>query len=398
MNQKINSAIDLLWRQKDRQLFKQAIEELEGALEEGVLDAYYFLGRCYAYGEGVSVNDQKAMDYYIKGAKKGNAKCVLGIDRTNSFEACMYNGTLTSAYEEVTREAEAGDVFSAYMIGNAYYWGDIAGLRAKTLEEYEVLQKELEKKCIPWYRKASESGIIPAIANLCVNLLNNGTKEEWEECIGWCDRLINSNDKNGYGYKVQAYYKLEDYEGCVEFGESVIRKIIDSNDKRLTAYFIGQACMKLKNIEKAAKYFSTSVEYGDIESAVILGELYFKGEQIPSDYSRSFYFLTKAVKTNDSTAQHLMGLSYFYGKGCEKDYVQARLYFEAVINNQYSTAYYGETLFYMGEIYKNGLGLNSNNDRAHDYYIRAQKQMYDKAAVELANWKKNLFGKWKPKV
>ncbi|MBN2300072.1 MAG: sel1 repeat family protein, partial [Acholeplasmataceae bacterium] len=52
-----------------------AIEHFNAAASQGHADAYYFLGRFYGLGDGVSLDFNQALEYYHQGALLGSAKC-----------------------------------------------------------------------------------------------------------------------------------------------------------------------------------------------------------------------------------------------------------------------------------------------------------------------------------
>ena len=58
----------------DAEKYSQAIAKLKPAAEKGHKKAQYRLGRCYDKGHGVTEDNHKAYQWYLKGAQQGHGK------------------------------------------------------------------------------------------------------------------------------------------------------------------------------------------------------------------------------------------------------------------------------------------------------------------------------------
>ncbi|MDQ0253092.1 hypothetical protein J2S74_000464 [Evansella vedderi] len=58
-----------------KQDYGKAREIFLEAIQYGILPAYIYLGRMYEYGDGVTIDVQRALDYYSAGAKNGSTIC-----------------------------------------------------------------------------------------------------------------------------------------------------------------------------------------------------------------------------------------------------------------------------------------------------------------------------------
>lgn len=50
-----------------------------------------------------------------------------------------------------------------------------------------------------------------------------------------------------------------------------------------------------------------------------LGGIYFGGLSVPQDYSKAFYWFSKAAQQGNAEAQHNIGAMYYNGYGVAKD-------------------------------------------------------------------------------
>src|SRR5690554_3829106 len=75
-----------------------AIKHFEQAAEQGYADAYYFLGRFYGLGDGVSLDFHKAIDNYQKGVSLGSHKCGYALGML------YYTGTGVEKDEDISND------------------------------------------------------------------------------------------------------------------------------------------------------------------------------------------------------------------------------------------------------------------------------------------------------
>ena len=106
-----------------------AIQHFEEAAELAYPDAYYFLGRFYGLGDGVSIDQHKAWDYYQKGHELGSYKCGYamglayhsgyGIERDDEMAKELFQ----QSYQFIKLEADMGDPVSTHILGTYFYYG-----------------------------------------------------------------------------------------------------------------------------------------------------------------------------------------------------------------------------------------------------------------------------------
>ena len=83
----LREGLRLLYFQADQSRFPEGVRLLEEAVANEEPHAFYFLARCYGWGDGnVKENDKKARQLSKRGIELGSDLCVLGADRMRSEE------------------------------------------------------------------------------------------------------------------------------------------------------------------------------------------------------------------------------------------------------------------------------------------------------------------------
>lgn len=113
------------------------------AANEGYADAQFQIGRCYATGEGVPKNKNKAFEWYMKAAEQGMPEAQLYVG------SCLYWGrgiaeNKWKAFEWYMKAAEQGYSDAQCSVASCYCWGH--GVT------------ENKRKAFEWYMKAADQG------------------------------------------------------------------------------------------------------------------------------------------------------------------------------------------------------------------------------------------------
>ena len=135
---------------------------------------------------------------------------------------------------------------------------------------------------------------------------------------------------------------------------------------------------------KAAEHFQKGVDFGNTNSMINLGILYYEGKGIQQDYYKAFELFKKASDLENKTAYAWLAECYYYGNGTKKDYQKAlQLYLKGNL--------YGYTQRQIGRIYESGQDVKKNLTEALNWYKKANESGEDcKADIERIN---NLLNK-----
>jgi len=138
--------------------------------------------------------------------------------------------------------------------------------------------------------------------------------------------------------------------------DTKMKKIISSILLSGTMLFAGTYNTGIQMLDneketQASEAFFMAAKSGDLDSQMILGEMYLDGIGVKVDHQKAFFWLSKAARAGDSEAQYLLGFMYENGlevavnmKRAVKWYTQAAL--QGDILSQYNLAI----------IYKEGKG------------------------------------------
>lgn len=171
-----------------------------------------------------------------------------------------------------------------------------------------------------------------------------------------------------------------DYELALFFsGEGYLRNLALAHDHFVKAHALGhlEATFRLGKIyrhgelglevdsTKAHDYLETAATAGHLEAQTQLGHLYNKGEGVPINPDRAFYWFHKAALQGDLVAQNDVGIFYLQGVGVEANATEGLRWITNAAEEGLTVAEYnlGRAL-YAGEI------VPQDYERAFTYFTR----------------------------
>ena len=99
----------------------EAIEWYRKAADQGDADAQYNIGLCYANGDGLEEDMTMAMEWYRKAAKRGNAEAQRAIEEWNEYNNFWdYN----EEEKRLRKVMKQGNADAQYNLGMCYEKGD----------------------------------------------------------------------------------------------------------------------------------------------------------------------------------------------------------------------------------------------------------------------------------
>ena len=259
-----------------------AIEHFNQAATQGYADAYYFLGRFYGLGDGISLDFGKAMEHYQKGASLGSYKCGyaigmlyytgIGVEKDQDAARDYFKQN----YEVLLAEAGNKDAVSMHILGTYYYYGFF-------VQRYIF-------KAIEWFLKSAELGYSDA-----------------QYMLGMIYETIGEDPKQKESAK--HYYELAAKQDH-PYAEYALGIWAIEEEKWSTAVFY---------LEKAA-----SQQYA---LAAFTLALYYHEKEAKQPLKAFEWFLV-AAKQNHTEAEYYVGLYYQNGKGVQRDLDQAIFWYE----------------------------------------------------------------------
>lgn len=430
----LEKGIHILYFQSDKSKYPEGVKLIEEAVDLREPDAYYFLARCYAWGDGnVEENMTKARLLSKQGIDLGSDICVLGADRFSGLTAEIKSSmkhSLYESFEAVKSMAESGNPMAQYAIGLFYFWQDVTEIQQpKSQQEYSVLKAKNALESHKWFKMAATQGCIPAFRNVYASLRDgkNGIVKDLKAAIDYAEKCKKYVDLFYFYYELGEICEnlninkkaLQWYEEGFANGDSycgnrlgnlfLYGEAVKEDQEKAFNYF----CMAAKagnvysiynmgrcydngwginkNDNMAFKCFYEAAQQGHADSQRYLAYYFYEGQGgAPVDYSQSFYWANSAVEQGNSAAKYFLGRCYLYGNGVQQNPELAKKYFEenaAECDND-------DSYRFIGEMYEVGRGVPVNKDRAIEYYKMAADAGNDDARDDLLRLKGNFFNKW----
>ncbi|MDE7223280.1 MAG: hypothetical protein K2O34_05815 [Acetatifactor sp.] len=424
----------LLYFQADPERFAEGVQLLEEAVSNEEPHAFYFLARCYGWGDGnVKENERKAKELSKRGIELGSELCVLGADRMDILKGDVKNamtGTLEDAFNGVLTMAESGEPMAQYAIGLFYFWGDMfLNFQKPQGKDFSRCEKENAAQALKWFRRSAEQGCIPAFRNAFNSVRNgiNGVTKNLEEALRWAETVKGKVDMRDYYHSlILEYQKIKRYNDAIRWCEQGVRDGIavcavdlglaylygdrgvpEDDAKALQlfntaaeageeygsynagrCYYNGWGCMKDYN--EAFHCFEEALRGGHPSAPWYLAQCYFRGYGVETNYEMAVSMMNKLIREKQDFPKELMGYCCLYGKGTGTDMVRGkRLLEEAAQDGS------GQAWMFLGDMYDKAVGVPENVSMAVSCYQKAADKKIAGACEALGRYKKTLFGKWK---
>ena len=347
----VSAAVKLIWSSFNRESIRQGYAMLMQAAQQGDADALAFIARCFMGEEyvwaqaGFKADEANASKLLRKSAMMGSATGVLCAARsgnlTPSVERGMPFASFKDAFEEILGQAQRGDAFCCYMVGNVYYWGDYLRVdpgfakQFKDTQEYDAWAYPIARE---WYERSFDGGLCAGWGNYA-NIRKSGLcdiptdiYERYYQKLADISPVICCN----YGYYLRTG-KGDSYGGLLRYVEAARR--------------------------------------GDPQGAYNAGHVYEAGEEVEENIGLAYQFYEMAANGGLAAGQFEMG--YYHYEGCgdaEQDYAQAFDWFEKAYENpKCAPDTKAQCAAYLGICYQSGLGVVQDDDMAFELLEEAEE-------------------------
>ena len=318
-------------------------ETLLPLAEAGNITAQFGLGYLYHEGNGVPLDQQKALYWWTKSAEQGDESSKIALN-------LLYdNGQVSSKAEQSHPEEDASEMDSSLKTmfdEDENSLKDIQNFNAKDARHQHNLALAYMKgrgveqdysKAFYWFHKASEQGLSRSQYNLAY-LYRQGTgiAKDYTKAVYWYQKAAEQGLAN-------AQYNLGvmNYDG------------------------IGT----VRNYSKAFYWFNKAALQGDKEAQNNLGFMYAKGLGVVQNHQQAFYWYQKAVDHGNLHSQFNLALRYDLGKGVMKNKQQAFYWYQKASANGIAEAQNN-----LGVLYANGEGVTRNAQQAYVWLSLASNQ------------------------
>jgi hypothetical protein len=398
------------------QKFSPAYRKIAQLIEEGEAPASFTGRELEYYIKAAERNDIDAIHDVIRflendpdrqkelfswcqrGAQLNNGKCICKLGKLYFYDM----GTEMDEFKAMNcfRKAETMEIPEAYyFLGLAYY--EAKGVVSPNIQKAEE-----------YFRKAAEAGYSDAIKAIAELYMQSGQENGYEKAIEYL-KTIAEGEHADIAYEGLMRIAVEqmnaqDYDDPQnsELYQKALRFETSGKEagmtESLSKAFLDRG-INLYNIEKyesAIAPLLLAAQMGESEAATHLGDLYFYGHGVDTDYEQSYYWFAKAAQSNNAYAQYSIAFMYIKGQFVEKDDTQVIKWMKLAAENGYTEAqknmgeyyYYGSfgcrrdmkeaikwyemgaksneptCVFTLGLIYEEGDGVQKNILKAADWY------------------------------
>jgi TPR repeat protein len=131
-----------------------------------------------------------------------------------------------------------------------------------------------------------------------------------------------------------------------------------------------------RNFEEAFKWFNKASQEGDSEATAVLAYLYFSGNGVKVDNTRSFELSIDSAKNNSLFGKFVLGNSYFEGIGTEKNIPKAQEMLKKIYPQIYKKAISDEPFYQIALAFMldDGAGIKKDSSESFKWALKvAQK-------------------------
>jgi len=285
----------------------KAVEWLRKAADQGHEVAQAGLGWMYHFGRGVEQDDKMAVEWFRKAAAQGHpdAQCNLGWMYANGRGVAQDDKMAVEWYRKAAAQGHAGaqnNLGEMYAIGGAD-----------------------NKMAVEWYWKAAVQGLAAAQGNLgWMYHFSRGVAQDDKMALEWYRKAADQGHADAQFYLGVMYAEGQGVAQDDRMAVEWYRKAADQGHE-LAQDFLGEMYEKGRGVPqdyaKAEKWFRMSAEQGEGgESAQFsLGFMYFAGQGVPGNYAEAEKWFRKGAEQGEVKAQYNLGVMYEYGRGVAKD-------------------------------------------------------------------------------
>lgn len=344
--------------------FDEAAELYQKAADEGDAYAMWRLSNAYDNGDGVDLDEAKALELLKQSAQAGceEAKCDLAF----AYMFDWYNigkdeEKGKEMLEELIKQSKNSTVLSRYA-GLLFFGG---GPYEEDQEKAMRVLKKVEDKDNPFYLY-----LMGAIYTSGADKI----EVDAEKAIEYYTKAF-ENGRKYSAYRLQSIYTAGYGEVKADKAKRIewLNRGIESNetdcmvDMALLSITEDSTYKDMHNPQKAIDLLKRAARHGSGKAYGSMGYLYYEGKYLPKDDKKACENWEKAVALKYYKAASNLAYAYIEGVGCEKDEEKGiELYKLAADNGSGFSAY---KLYYC---YANGAwGVKKDVEVAKKYLFKA---------------------------
>lgn len=328
---------------------KQAVQFFKPAAEKNDLTSVYYYGQLLFDGNGITKDESTGLIYILKAGEQGFA------------QAQYILGTLYESGNGVAKDAD-----------QAFKWYMKAAEQQHARAQLEVAESYINgigtfvsyRQALEWYSAAYSHKAKSVIRNLASG-----------EVEGWKDTPFMI-----YLEGMKNYYVDEDIETAMaKFKELEKCGIIDG--VVMQAVVLSDERYKKYDLKKAIKILEENMEI-DVFATYLLGMEYESGRTLSKDINRAIELYNFSAEAGFAEAQCRLGDIYYEGRGVDTDYEKAVTFYLMALKQNSLTE---ESLKRLASCYENGWGNLSVDKRQASELLKNKKIAKIEDVLKLIN-------------
>lgn len=283
------------------------------ALEKGYAPAYYYIGWCYYFGEGIEKDVSKALEYFL-------TSVYLDSDDDNYsyyFLALIYSSgesnipkNIKEAIKWATEGAKRGCIDSIYFLGLTYLYGDRDGIPV-----------DLDL-AISWFEKLEGKEHFDYLYTLGLSYFEKYKKEKnisyLDKAISLLKRSVEQRDKAedsktsflSANLLALIYSTEEKYKNVDDYLFYLTKSKVADRLSLIKLFFLGKGESTLKvNEDVLIKLTKMSLADNDIDSRIRIAKFFIQGKDVGMNKSEIIELLNDNI---NSKYWHTHLKSYYY--------------------------------------------------------------------------------------
>lgn len=359
----------------------------------------YRVGMNYYLGKGCLRSGSEALLWFERSALAGNvdAQFELGValldDRDENWCVGSAAPWILSHAEDAYKAQQTalfpGGVSLRKDLQNAFLWIKRAAEGGKPAAQANLgwlhlnglgctVDSDAAKK---WFELAALSNIPSAVfglAELYSGFAGHPVRQDL--ALMWLEKAADLGHVSAM-YKLGCLYKSAKTDSARE--KSLYYFTLASNERHSAALVELGKLLLLKgdreSVEIAEEKLRIATKAGNVEAALILGQLYYRESSYYADYREAFIWFKIAADRGSIPGQFRVACMYAQGRGVGKNLIQAEHYFVKC-----AIAGHGLAAFNLGIFYENGDGVKKSLSEAVALYSKAADAGVIEAKVRLA--------------
>ncbi len=334
------------------------LDLLKSAAADGFTPALNDLGHCYAYGWYTDTVDQeKAVQCFQTLADNGEAEgyFMMGLyNEAAELSAPSIPADSVEALRLIQKAADLGHPDAKCYLGDYYRGGHFV--------------PEDKAKAFSLYQEAHEAGFTKGTYYVGRSYLEGcGVEVDTLRAMAYLKDAA-ANGVGNAAYRVAEIYN-HGLGGVTADGDSAIAYYLSAyqNGNGAACSVIGQALANEEAYDKAAEFFATGTQRGDLNSALSFATYLQNGIGVDPDPKTAYSLFERVARqTGDPRAYGAMGLACLQGNGCPEDESLGKAYLDTAVSRGHEPSN-----FYLGLCYLNGYGCRTDTTMAISYLEKA---------------------------